>query len=301
MVSKGEDMGAEQVSLDEISIDGGTQQRERIDVDVVSEYAEAMLAGERFPPITLFWDGVTHWPGDGFHRFHASRKAGMLDISAVIHKGTLRDAILFSASANGKHGMRTTPGDKRKAVTTLLRDEEWAKWSDRAIAEHCHVSHPFVAKIRKEIAGETKTSEKKLTKTVSSGNVSTPAAEPTVTATASQPAAPDAPQAPIKKRATDPEDYDPRDDRIKELSDAVRTLSRENDHLKDTIAVGLMPTPEIDGTNALETIMALRSQVEGLEAEVSALKSSRDAYQLENAELKNQCKRQRSEIARLKK
>lgn len=307
MVAKGrEEMGAEPVSLDEISIDGGTQQRERIDVDVVSDYAEAMINGEKFPPITLFYDGVTHWPGDGFHRYHASRKAEMLDILAVVHKGTLRDAILFSTSANGRHGLRPTPGDKRKAVTTLLKDSEWTKWSDRAIAEHCHVSHTFVSKLRKEISAESGASAPKLKPKVSSGNVATPESGSGSGNVATPQLKPDETPAPavplvIPKRADDPANYDPREDRIAELSETIRTLSRENDHLKDQIAVGLMPTPEIDGTSALETIMALRAQVEGLEIEVAGLKASRDSYQLECSELKQQCKRNRAEIARLTK
>lgn len=306
MVAKGrEEMGAEPVSLDEISIDGGTQQRERIDVDVVSDYAEAMINGEKFPPITLFYDGVTHWPGDGFHRYHASRKAEMLDILAVVHKGTLRDAILFSTSANGRHGLRPTPGDKRKAVITLLKDAEWTKWSDRAIAEHCHVSHTFVSKLRKEIAAESGGSATKLKPKASSGNVATTSESGSGNVATPQLKSDEtpAPAVPlvIPKRADDPANYDPREDRIAELSDAVRTLSRENDHLKDQIAVGLMPTPEIDGTSALETIMALRAQVEGLEIELAGLRASRDSYQLENSELKQQCKRNRAEIARLTK
>lgn len=307
MVAKkgGEEMGAEPIPLDEISIDGGTQQRERIDVDVVSDYAEAMINGEKFPPITLFYDGITHWPGDGFHRYHASRKAEMLDIMAVIHKGTLRDAILFSTSANGRHGLRPTPGDKRKAVVTLLKDSEWTKWSDRAIAEHCHVSHTFVSKLRKEIAGESSSSTQKLKSKVSSGNVATPGSSGSGNVATPQLKSDEtpAPVVPlvIPKRADDPADYDPREDRIAELSEAVRTLSRENDNLKDQIAVGLMPTPEIDGTSALETIMALRAQVEGLEIEVNALKASRDSYQRNNAELKIQCAMQRKQIDKLSK
>ncbi|AFZ44358.1 protein of unknown function DUF1643 [Halothece sp. PCC 7418] len=41
--------------------------------------------------------------------------------------------------------------DKRKAVVTLLQDEEWSQWSDRAIARQCQVSHHTVAKIHREL------------------------------------------------------------------------------------------------------------------------------------------------------
>lgn len=44
--------------------------------------------------------------------------------------------------------MRRTNADKRRAVETLLRDDEWGKWSDNEIARRCGVSQPFVSKLR---------------------------------------------------------------------------------------------------------------------------------------------------------
>jgi len=41
--------------------------------------------------------------------------------------------------------------DKRKAVLTLLEDEEWGKWSAREIARRCCVSHNFVAELKHSI------------------------------------------------------------------------------------------------------------------------------------------------------
>jgi hypothetical protein len=46
--------------------------------------------------------------------------------------------------------LRRTNADKRKAVKTLLEDEEWSKWSDREIARQCEVSHPFVSKMKEK-------------------------------------------------------------------------------------------------------------------------------------------------------
>ena len=39
---------------------------------------------------------------------------------------------------------------KRRAVETLLNDEEWGKWSDREIARRCGVSPQTVVNIRSE-------------------------------------------------------------------------------------------------------------------------------------------------------
>jgi hypothetical protein len=79
-----------------------------------------------------------------------------------MRQGTRRDAILHAAGANAAHGLRRTNADKRRAVETLLRDEEWSKWSDREIARLCAVSHPFVSQIRQSLTGNI-TSEKTYT------------------------------------------------------------------------------------------------------------------------------------------
>lgn len=117
----------------------------------MAEYAEAMRCGAKFPPLILFYDGVQHWMGDGFHRYHACRAAEIIDVQSDVHTGTKRDARLFSAGANNDHGMRPTNADKRKAAMVLLLDDEWVCWSDVKIAKHCHVTQPFVSKLRKSL------------------------------------------------------------------------------------------------------------------------------------------------------
>ncbi len=74
--------------------------------------------------------------------------AGLDEFPADIRQGSKRDAILFSVGANANHGMRRTNEDKRKAVMTLGKDEEWALWVDAEIARCCSVSQPFVSKLR---------------------------------------------------------------------------------------------------------------------------------------------------------
>ncbi len=41
--------------------------------------------------------------------------------------------------------------DKNRAVETMLRDNEWATWSDQEIARICKVSNTYVSDIRKKI------------------------------------------------------------------------------------------------------------------------------------------------------
>lgn len=64
--------------------------------------------------------------------------------------GTRRDAILYAVGANATHGLPRSNADKRRAVETMLRDEEWVVWSDREIARRTQTSAPFVAKVREE-------------------------------------------------------------------------------------------------------------------------------------------------------
>ena len=139
------------LSLDSIRTDGGTQARSETAAVTVAEYTDAMREGTVFPAVVVFYDGTDHWLADGFHRVAAAKAAGRTEVSAEIRKGTRRDAVLHAAGANATHGLRRTNADKRRAVEVLLRDDEWATWSDRKIAKACGVTHPFVAKVR---AGE---------------------------------------------------------------------------------------------------------------------------------------------------
>ncbi len=135
-------------SLNEIRIDGGTQSRTGVNQAVISEYAESMLAGAEFPPIDCFWDGSSLWLASGFHRYFASKEAGLVDVRVVEHIGTRRDAVQYSLSANSTHGLRRTTEDKRRAVRMALEDAEWSQLSDREIARLTATSHPFVGQLR---------------------------------------------------------------------------------------------------------------------------------------------------------
>lgn len=140
------------LSIADIRIDGGTQPRAELSADLVAEYAAALLCGDAFPPITVFYDGADYWLADGFHRLEAHRQHGTTEIEPDIRQGTRRDAVLYACGANAKHGLRRTNADKRRAVETLLHDTEWAQWSDREIARRCAVTQPFVSKIRDDLS-----------------------------------------------------------------------------------------------------------------------------------------------------
>ena len=131
-----------------LRMDGATQPRAELDVGVIDEYAADLENGAAFPPVCVFLDGKDYWLADGFHRVKAYEKRGKRKIQAEVHQGSQRDVILFSVGANAEHGQRRTNADKRRAVQTLLEDEEWEKWSNREIAKRAGVSEFLVRDMR---------------------------------------------------------------------------------------------------------------------------------------------------------
>ena len=104
-----------------------------------------------FEPLPiLFTDSDNYYPGDGHHRILAAMQVRN-DIFALVRQGTLRDAIFYSCQANRFHGLARSRADKRNQVELIITDLEWQIMSDRAIAEHCGVSAPFVGNIRHEL------------------------------------------------------------------------------------------------------------------------------------------------------
>lgn len=145
------------VNIGAIRVDGGTQMRAGLDDSTVFDYTQIMIAAQgwgEFPVVIAYHDGQDYWLADGFHRVAAFKDAfpdANKTIPVDVRAGTRRDAILHAAGANAEHGLRRTNADKRRAVEVLLRDEEWAAWSDHEIARQCTVSQNFVSSVRREL------------------------------------------------------------------------------------------------------------------------------------------------------
>jgi hypothetical protein len=145
-------MSAVEIPVAEIVATSDTQMRVvGIDPGTVASYAEDLKAGAIFPPIAVYHDGDAYHLADGFHRVEAARQFGLEVILAEVRQGTSRDATLAACAANATHGLRRTNEDKRRAITAMLKDPEWATWSDRTIAKACAVDHKSVAKVRREL------------------------------------------------------------------------------------------------------------------------------------------------------
>lgn len=266
------------MNLAALVLDARLQSRVEINEDAVSEYAHDIEGGDQFPPVIVFFDGVHFYLADGYHRYHAHKRAGKVSIQCEVTNGTLRDAIFFSTAVNAKHGMRRSYADRRKAVMTLLEDFEWSMKSNTEIAKHCGVSVSFVSNLRntsgkmpdkieyKTPSGETKTKVKASGRPVKAKE---PEPEPE----------------PEKPEAA----FDPRDE-------LIETLTKENAELTQRLAVSAMEGTDEEKHSANELITDLTEKLRIAEIEIVSLKGSRDRFQNECAQLKKQVAAQQRQL-----
>jgi ParB-like chromosome segregation protein Spo0J len=276
----------------------GTQSRVRIDEPTVAEYAEAVTAGVKMPPVVVFHDGVNYWLADGFHRVMAYTRAGKASIEVDVRSGTQRDAVLHSVGANSEHGLRRTNDDKRKSILILLRDKDWGKWSDRKIGEICRVHHTTVATVRHSMVATDEeaaaAARKKVTGELASENVTAELASEKRTYTTKH-----GTQAEmvVKKKGTkkakrtieQPPAPAPNEAELRDTVEAMREeidrLEAENAELRERLAVESMDVTEEGKLEAAKLIAELKARVKMLELEVKGVKGSRDILMVQKSEL----------------
>ena len=264
-------------------LDQKLQSRTEINESAVSDYAESIKAGDEFPPVLVYFDGINYYLTDGYHRYHAHKRAEKVSLLCTIVNGTFRDAVLHATSVNSKHGMRRTHADKRKAVMTLLDDFEWNDWSNAEIARQCGVSPTFVANLR-ESGGPAEVKYK-----TAGGNIATKAKAPGRVAKEPTPKEPE-----LKEPAPEPkvEEYDARDE-------LIAHLTKENDELTMNLALAHLGGTEAEQAEARETMNAVHEELRVLKIELAAVKQSRDAFQSENQQLKAQCASYQRQLKKL--
>lgn len=251
------------LNLNAIRIDCGTQSRVEMSQEQIDTYAHQMLAGDKFPEVTVYFNGIDYYLADGFHRYFATKKLNKTSIHSNVVTGTLREAILFSKGANYDNGLPRTNADKRKNVLDMLNDFEWGDWSNARIAEKCKVSDEFVRKIKAEL-----NIKKETVKYEKNGK--------TFERKASNEPAKEKPAAPVEEFKYDPQ------------AELLESLAAENEVLKDKLAVNQMGGTVEEKSNATEKIAELRERIRVLEAELEAIKITRNSYQTENGQLKKQ-------------
>lgn len=269
------------LNINALVLDQKLQSRTEINEQTIEDYSDAIKLGDEFPPVLVYFDGVHYYLTDGYHRYHAHKKAGKAGIACEVVNGTFRDAILRATGVNGKHGMRRTYADKRKAVMTLLDDFEWSMWSNSEIARQCEVSPTFVANLR-ESGGPAEVKYK-----TASGKVMEKKKAP-----GRAPKEPELKE-PARQEQDEPkEEFDPR-------NELIEHLTKENDQLTMNLALAHMGGTEEQQNEAREIISSLRETVRVLEIELSAVKQSRDTFQSENQQLKAQCASYQRQLKKL--
>jgi chromosome segregation ATPase len=210
------------------------------------------------------------------------------EVEVKVHKGTLRDAQFYSLGVNDDNGLRRTIADKCKAVKTAFDDIEWSDLSDNKIAKQCKVSHTFVSNLRKKLSIERQAS-----KTVTMRGKKTTMD----TTNIGKKPAKEGPEAPKENPEIEEsiKDYDPKDDQIIELSTSNEDLRAQNEAYKAKEMILSGDQAKID-----DEITGLRNQIKALEAELRAVKNSRDQFQAKNAELIKQVNYYKKQLDKIK-
>ena len=123
------------------------QTRAALNEDTVSDYAEAMERGDKFPAVTVFTDGAEYYLADGFHRVEALRRIGKKAVMAELQDGDYKAALLYALKANSTHGLRRTNADKRHALEMAWNARVHlfgGEPSQALLADTCGVSYKTV-------------------------------------------------------------------------------------------------------------------------------------------------------------
>ena len=262
-------MNEECMKLSEIKIEPELMMRVGINQEIVDEYAQALLDGDKFPAIVLFHDGDDYHLADGWKRYYAHKKSGLEIIDADVRMGTYEDAFDYAlVHANHDNGERYSPEDKRHALNLALEKERYTNQSDRQLAKILRVSHPFVAKIRKASGKQPEIIN--VNRRGTEYDIKSPKKE-------YNEFAPKTPQYEFTEA-----------DKNQEIASEMQDIVVENEKLQARLAVAAMEaTPEERGL-AQAKFDEMEKTIKILEADNRVLKASRDSFQRECAELKKQ-------------
>jgi hypothetical protein len=253
------------MKLSQLTLDPGLQMRTELNQDVVDEYAQAMLDGDKFPPIIVFNDGDNNYVAEGFTRCAAAKQAGIEIIDADVHMGTYEDAFDYAfTKANHDNGQRYKNVDKVSAFKKAFTRDRYIKQSDRELGRLYQVYNRFVSQLRKAANAQPDVIE------VKRGNQTYEMKNP-------------------KKETSNAPAPTPEKDYIfDELSSAVQELAEENKALEARVAVAAMEATDEEKQAAGSLITELQATIKTLEADNRVLKASRDSFQLEASEAKKQ-------------
>ncbi|HTI79469.1 MAG TPA: ParB N-terminal domain-containing protein [Acetobacteraceae bacterium] len=139
------------LDLNALTLDVELQPRAAIDRSVLENYVQLLVDGVRFPPVVVFREDNVLWLADGFHRWHAHKVIDADTINATIHDGTRRDALLYSLSANAKHGLQRGATDYTRAYEIACRNGLVDPADSEAVAALLQCSGSWAEKLTAEV------------------------------------------------------------------------------------------------------------------------------------------------------
>lgn len=130
-----------------LTLDEELQPRAAIDRTVLENYVQLLVDGVRFPPVVAFRDGAMLWLADGFHRWHAHKVIDADEVEVEIIDGSRRDALLYSLSANAKHGLQRGATDYKRGYEIACRHKLVDPLDSEAVAALLRCSGSWAEKL----------------------------------------------------------------------------------------------------------------------------------------------------------
>jgi len=270
------------MKISQINVHSDLQSRKSINPEVVKQYAEAIQTGCVMPPIHVFKINDLFYVVDGFHRLEAHKHNKLETIKVQSVEGDMESAAAHSIVSNTTHGLQRTLEDKRKAIYMALSNEHLMNLSTRELSQKLGVSHQMIDRARNELKIEKP--KNKFTPKVYLNGKDDDKAEVRELAPLAEP----------EVRSDNYEDYDPRDDTIKELVQEV-------EELRDRLSIKVMEATDEEKQMADQTIKSLREEVRVLNIDLNSMKINRNDYQNKAAQLISQCKSYQYAIKKLNK
>lgn len=104
------------VALKDLAMDPAIQVRQRLSQPTISRYADAMRAGQVFPPIKVARaDGACYLIG-GWHRVEAAKLVGLTSLTAELIDAPKNQLAWLAADDNLRHGLPLNRGREAKAA-----------------------------------------------------------------------------------------------------------------------------------------------------------------------------------------
>lgn len=140
------------IDISSLLIDPELQFRGKLNKSMVDQFAERMETEddlEKFVPIDVYFDGKKYRLADGHHRIEAAKKRGHSRIWAIVHQGTLKDALLAAIATNSQHGLPLSRAERRRATESLIRC--FPDYSIRRIADLVKLSPQTIMRIKNQL------------------------------------------------------------------------------------------------------------------------------------------------------